>query len=1043
MQSLQEKKILIEDDSALDADSSPYAVAPNAWINMQNMRIATTDKNATNAGQFIGGTKLLSIPQPSINYLTIGTCVDEENGMFVKFQFNTTGRQDRIVAYYKNFNIEYDVLLSSQVIGGLNFSKRSLIHSAVIIKGMLYWVDGENNQPRKINLQSAIKANNPSFVTDQRPYTFPINFSEITLIKPPPVYAPGFVKFNDSAVLANLIASHSFQFAFQYIYYDNERTTIGLYSAATEVNIDSENFNSISVTMRDFFSANWEFIPNTVRIVRLIVRRQNGVPEGSDIANVIKTWDKEILAQAAEIAANNAQITALNYLFYNNVNGEAIAKGDVLKAFDSVPIFSDTLAYANQRLFLGNNTEGYNVPKSTSLSITKNLILSPFGTGTPVYMDMATYNWGMNFYDFAMRKCSVVTNESLIMTTPIRVALTATVVDFITWTLSNANAVNEIPAEAYYYAPDRTLNQRTRFFIDSISITSKYATKDANGDYVFTSDTYTPPVVGIGLNTTALVQAGLGYTFSEGDLCLLTLRPTPGTVYGVFPVIGQVGNYIIIKAQNIGDLSTLDLRFQIYTPYNTSENEPYYELPAMYKVLNPGQPTRSYQTLTGTFFGDAFIVDRNLTGIGATVPYQSYAMSRNDAYYKQWNISVGKVNVVSQLGQVKKTQYFRWSNTFTPNTAINGLSTFDSLDQIPVSEDCGSITKLILTSKAQIEGIIMLCICAIETNSVYLGESQIIDSTGATQFFTQSKGVVSTINVLKGSFGTINPESVIEYRGRVYFYSAITGKYIQYSENGLFAISDYKMTRFWNQFTLEYQSLTQQEIEDLGGRPFIFSTIDPNHNELLISIPKLSNDPPKGYLPDYPNAIYPFDILDFQGKTIVYKLDFGVGRPKWMGSYSFNPEYFVVLQNELYGFKNGHTYLHNQSNYNEFYGILYSSKIMMIANKEISKPKIYYNVSSQSNLRPNFCYFYNNYPIQQSSDLVDNDFAEKEGAFFAAIFRNKLIPTVDGFTTDGLLTGEVIRNAYMFVMIEWRVGEKPLSLEFINIGYSISRGIPV
>jgi len=1045
MESLHEKKILIEEDSILDSDSSPYAVAPNSWVNMQNMRVATTDKDATNAGQFIGGTRLLSTPQPSTNFITIGTVSDEENGRFLKFQFNTTGRQDKIICYDKNTNTEYDVLLSSQVTGGLNFSKNSLIHSAAIVNGLAYWVDGDNNQPRKINIDAAIKANNPSFITDQVPYIFPINFSEITLIKPPPIYPATILKINDPSVLANLIARESFQFAFQYVYYDNETTVVGMYSGATQVNIDSENFNAITVSMGPSFFPPWETVPDTVRIVRLIARRQNGVPEGSNTANVIKTWDKEVASEAAEIAAQNAQTTPLTYTFYNNVNGEAIAPTNVLRAFDSVPIYSEGLAYAGQRLFLGNNTEGYDAPSETSLSITKHTVIAPSVYPSPVFLEMASYKWGIAFYDFAMRKCTVVTNDSLIMTTPIRGLVTFTVVDYVTWNLSNTNAANEIPEWAYYYAPVRTLNQRTRFFIESISFTSKYATKDTGGNYVFASNTYTPPVVGIGLYTGPLIQAGLGYTFEEGDLCLLKTTTFPGAIYGVYPVVAQQGNYIVIKVPNIGDLSLLNLTYQIYKPYKSQENEPYFEIGNAYAVLNPATSSRAYSDLTANVFGDSFILDRTFTGIGAPVVYSPYAMSRNDSYYKQWNISVGKINIVSLLGQVKKRQYFRWSNTFIPNTAINGLSTFDSLDEASVSEDCGSITKLILTSKAQKEGVIMLCICAIETNSVYLGESQIIDSTGATQFFTQSKGVVSTINVLKGSFGTINPESVVEYRGRVYFYSAITGKYIQYSENGLFAISDYKMTRFWNQFSLQYQSMIASEIEALGSRPFIFSTIDPNHNELLISIPKLSNEPPKGYLPDYPQTIYPFDILDFQAKTLVFKLDFGAGRPKWMGSYSWiNTEYFAVLQNELYSFKNGFTYLHNQPNYNEFYGVLYSSKIMHLANKEISKPKIYYNFSSQSNLRPNFVYFYNSYPIQQASDLVDNDFKPLEGYFFAVLFRNKLVPTDAGFTTDGLLTGEVMRNAYMYVLCEWRVEDnKPLSLEFLNIGYALSRGIPV
>ena len=95
--------------------------------------------------------------------------------------------------------------------------------------------------------------------------------------------------------------------------------------------------------------------------------------------------------------------------------------------------------------------------------------------------------------------------------------------------------------------------------------------------------------------------------------------------------------------------------------------------------------------------------------------------------------------------------------------------------------------------------------------------------------------------------------------------------------------------------------------EAFGGRPFVFATVDPAHDELLISIPQLTFDPPKGYIPGYPThytpfianpLIFPFDPLDFRGKTMVYDLKFN----RWRGSFSFNPEGFSTLQNQLYSF---------------------------------------------------------------------------------------------------------------------------------------------
>jgi hypothetical protein len=104
-------------------------------------------------------------------------------------------------------------------------------------------------------------------------------------------------------------------------------------------------------------------------------------------------------------------------------------------------------------------------------------------------------------------------------------------------------------------------------------------------------------------------------------------------------------------------------------------------------------------------------------------------------------------------------------------------------------------------------------------------------------------------------------------------------------------------------------------------------------------------------------------------------------------------------------------------------------------------PKVYNNITTQSNLVPTFVYFYNDYPIQQSSDLVDFSFRNIEGNFVANILRNKLVPTAIGYNTDGLLTGEVMRNIAMFVMIEFSpTGSNVMQLKFVDIGLRESIG---
>jgi hypothetical protein len=1124
----------------LNADDADFAIAPDEVINSENVRYGSTDAGVIKTIESIGSTRLVSTPVPSVTHVPVGQIEDEENGRIITLLHDLYASQDKIMCHYPALGTEYIVLLSSQVTGGLNFDKDSPIHSLRIVNGMLYWVDSTNNQPRKINIDSGILLNQPSFDSDAEPYISPLNFSEITIIKPPPALAPNISKAEDSGFVNNFIYNQSFEFAYQFVYYDNETSVVGCYSPASRLNVPGDTYNYISVVMDAL-----QQVPNTVRMVRLIVRIGN-----SNNAFAVKTWDKEVQAELDQIEDQNANIQLLTFNFYNNITGEALSTAGVLKGFDNVPVYARTLETAKNRLFLGNIVSGYATPNTTSLEVTQNVsgisgttsvikslievrakvgvpgddndfayggwyvyltatdisvpgyylvngtektlvsdspywYINPILDAPPssvsiagltfigatqgdvtdyivggggnslegsafytrsslititgitsatdaVFKSRSTYKVGIVFYDFAMRKCGVLTGDDLTISIASRNYNYTTAVRSLTWTLDNTDALTEIPDWAYYYTIVRTLNLRTRYFVDAFTAEAKYVTKDADGVYEFTNDTYVPNAVGIGLDTTALVQAGLGYSFTQGDVAILTDQLN--NIYEL-PVIAQYGNYIIVSAQDIGDLSTKNIIYEIYTPYQSSDQEPFYETGQLYVVDNPGTSSREYSVTTDILAPDVYTITRNFDAD----TYLAEGMSPNDLFYQTWYNDSGKPNFITKLGQVEKPNFIAWSNVYIPGTSVNGLSTFDALDQQDVPEDCGSINRLMLTSKVQGEGTVMLAICAIETVSLYLGEQQIYDSAGASEFLSSSASVIGTINVLKGSYGCIDPTAVCAYRGLVFYWDRINGKIIQYSANGLFPISQYKMSRFWKLFSTQYAGMTLAEIEAFGSRPFVYMTVDPRHNELLIAIPKLAATPPKGYLLDYTTTPYLFDILDYRAKVIVYRLE---EQPNcWQGAYTFSPEGLITLNNQLYSYKNGYLYQHNQtSSYNSFYGTQYTSKIMVVSNQVPTTPKVYNNVWVQANLTPTLIYFMNEFPNLQISDLVDTDFRQLEGMFYASIYRNKIIPTADGYTTDGLLTQEKLRTTALKIMVEFSPTTTALELKFLAAGYTISSG---
>ena len=657
------------------------------------------------------------------------------------------------------------------------------------------------------------------------------------------------------------------------------------------------------------------------------------------------------------------------------------------------------------------------------------------------FKSSSRYSVSIAFYDRFRRKCGIV-NDKIFVDTTARTSSQLTFNDHIQWQLNNTNALDEIPNWAYYYQIHITKNLTTRFFQQAKSYNIRYVTRntDLTLNYV-QSNIYPLNAYAIAIDISYLATYGLGYSFEAGDFCNLIYAGVLTNILRTSQILGQDGNFILIQPFDLGiggfigtPIADFSAIFEIFTPYKSSDLEPYYETGNLMPINNPATSLREYSVTTGLLYGDSFALER-IGRNGNT--YIAEAMSPNDAVWKTWNTDTGWVNYFTRIGQTRKTNSIKFSDTFIPGSKINGINKYLLGNEKSLDIEMGTLRKLKLSSKVQGEiGSIMLGICESQTASLYIGETQQYGSSSQSTL-TLSTDVIGSINILKGSFGTINPESVCEFKGNVYWLDVRNGRYIQYSPNGLFPISNKKMTIFWKLFSELYSTTSPTTIEEFGYRPFVFTTVDPHHFELLISIPKLSASPTNGYTPDYPSMIYPFNIWDGQAKTIVYSLL----NDTWRGSYSFCAENFITSSNSLYSFNKCLLYKHNQeNNFNNFYGVQNSSKIMFVSNMQPNAPKVYDNIMIEGNLKPNFVYFYNNYPYTQTSDLIDTDFRDYEGLHNAVIFRNKIVPTISGYTTDGLLTGEYMRNVAMYCMTEWNITDTQLLLKFATIGFAMSRG---
>jgi hypothetical protein len=1135
----QEKKYL---SGGLNTDDAPFAVGPSELINAVNLRFGTTENGAVGYLESVPGNSLIVLPLPVLGVnITIGSAVDEEADRIIIFNYEGLGSHG-IYAYYPKTNLSYKVLLGLQVTGGLNFSFTRRINRAIVVAGVVYWTDN-NNEPRRINIDAGIKTNHPGFVTDQAPYilTSGIDSSVITLIKKtinPVIHirkvrsldVPAFVDFN-----LNFLADNAFQFAARYIYRDNEYSVISQWSKLAAYGFAGEEaLNVLEIVL----SGNTE---QDVFAIELIVRFGN-----FGNAFVIKTWDKD--RDVAEMATGT-----LKHYFLNDSTGIAIDQAALAKPFESIPLKAKAICPAKNRLFLGNNLFGYNSPTTTSLDIQDADIPSAGNVGTwyyitatgiytappspyevtGIYLDLgpsvidrylyikwvdydfynflngrhdpddpvptpadydtpatiffsditsrysvlndlipnffaddrtdptrstfnsfttgpstasgpasisgsttsssglrplksnSSYRMGIVFYDKYRRKCGVVTRDDLKRTIPMRTWDQVEFTNILSWNVANTNAINEIPDWAHYYQIVRTKNLTTQYFIQGgVNAGATYVTKDDAGEYVFTEGSAGVDVIGSAFKINELLKHGIGYTYAEGDLLSLIFTAT-GIVQNV-SVIGQHGDWIITSLLDLGSSSGANsFIYEIYTPYKESVNEGYFEIGECYPIHFPGLPGRQYSVLNGTINGDAYTIVRLDIGFGN---YTVEAMSPNDKYWKNWYSDIGWFSIVDRIGQQQRVNNIAFSNVLIPGTRSNGLAAFDALDSEDVPIESGELNSLIISAKAQDEGTVMLAICKNQTLSVYLGEHQILDTSGNV-FTASSDKVIGTINLLKGSFGTAHPESVIAHMGNVMWFDVNSGAVVQYSTNGLFPISSYKMNRFFSRYSKKYLASGKDD-PVIGG-------IDPYNNEYLITVFDIEGPGFPQKLPTLEDR-NEFNVYDGMYKTFGFKL----GMQRFISSYWFWPEHYENIGMQLYCFTQGTMWKNNDITVtdNHFFGTQQTTKLMFLSNSNPTKLKIFSNIAIEGNMAPKRCIFYALNPNMQITDLYAEDFVLKEGTFYAEILRDRLSPNVVGTAEERMYIGDKIRAYALMCQIEFDTTVEKLQLKMVNIGHHIAAG---
>lgn len=663
--------------------------------------------------------------------------------------------------------------------------------------------------------------------------------------------------------------------------------------------------------------------------------------------------------------------------------------------------------------------------------------------GARAFKSNGTYRYGVVFFDKYRRKSGVVIDNTNLITTPDR-SYAQTVYNVgIDWSLSNTNAANEIPDWAYYYAPVRTDNLTTRFFAQARVNSIFYTIKNDDGTYTHTTTAYSTQLYGVSIDISQFIGFGFGYVFEEGSGDLVNLYFSTGvTGKQTQSILAQDGKWLILQLADFGSLGgTITPLFEIYTPYKELTNEPYYEVGQIYSITNPTAVNRTYSATEGTFNGDIYVLERTNTN----GDYFTENMSPNDLFWRNWYSDIGWGTTTDDIGQQTKTSSISWSNTIIEGTRTNGLSTFDALDERNLPSECGAIQKLQIASKLAEQGKIMLAICVNETVSMYLSEVQLVGAS-ANAFIAESTGVIGTINVLQGSFGTVNPESVVQYLGNVYWIDVNSGVMVQYSSNGLYPISQFKQARFFQRYCKNYLEASTGNLDNINGFHHLPSFIDPLHKEVGISLVGLiyqnyaTTLPSYSSVPSYATSIINrFDIYDQLAKTMVFQYE----KNQWNQDFEYLGEQYDYIENQMFGFKNGVLYKFNAdtTNWNRWFGTQYPVRLCFAQNTPLpSGVKEIFDIALEGSQIPDFTVLYTDYPNVQITDLASNDYLNKEGVLYARFLRDRLSPNATGTADEKLYKGDVIISQVPQVMLEWQAYTGLIYINFVDVGMMISRG---
>lgn len=742
----------------------------------------------------------------------------------------------------------------------LNFDRYHLITGAGMIGDILTWTDNLNPQ-RYINVTREY-----AILTEQL----------ISLAKIGPRNAPVFTtRTTDASIRFNKLCGDSFQFAYLWVYKDNEVSVLSPYSKLCTGDIYPEVSSTGRVRVLVTHSMDVRVI-ELLKEVRLLYRKNNE-----------PNW--YVWKQVTNFSVSN-----IAEYFYNNEQGAVIADDHASKLFDLVPNRSKALTIFRGRVFLNINEEGFDfVPPTIVASLGSNVTFTalgdlvetnaqtrggflkkngsylvglffraPLGRVSGIVSKTTINGPALNLSDSYNINASPTLDASNIIFNKLNVALSGLGPPDSEYFIGVSKEQNyalymQVPAHILWYVFDDIDHpadggaafglvfgaNTDRFYQKNVpTSTYKYVhfllpkglpfvpDTDCYVRFVSQGITRIERVLAVldgdivvtgsfGVSSWSALNNGLkGVPFIEIFKLNTTIDPFFYQIAGPY-LTDNHGAFVTPTITGLeGDAYGLWMKEYNFKPYNLE------------KFQQIASATRK-NTVTPWLFieSPSPIAKKAQTSTVETIPNQGSGITINQANGFQPDLtksafSKGWPVVESKPLLQNRPATLRYSDPYVEGSQINGLNSFpvdNSYDKM--GQDRSPITKLIAV------GNVLVAVHERHVTTIYVGEG--IVRAGDTGFITKVEHIIGDDRKLVGEMGSYHAESVQEVDGQLFGFDIYRGVIWRYTVEGIIAISDFGMMNHFKEKSAAYFPYRD-------SLRFV-SSIDPYHKEYLITLPHL------------------------------------------------------------------------------------------------------------------------------------------------------------------------------------------------------------